>query len=78
MKKKNWAFFAITAVLLALALIAFRPSSPANVESTSTMPTCCKKAGKCVGAEKDSKAAPNQFYPESLSQQFIFTSPFVY
>ncbi|MEO6611542.1 MAG: hypothetical protein ABIT05_01910 [Chitinophagaceae bacterium] len=78
MKKKNWAFFAITAVLLALTLIAFRPSSTAVVESRPTMPTCCKKARKCTGTQKDSKATPNQFYPESLSQQFIFINPSVY
>ncbi len=78
MKKKNWAFFAITAVLLALGLIAFRPGPTSTVESRPSLPTCCKKAGKCVGAEKDSKATPNQFYPESLSQQFIFINSSAY
>jgi hypothetical protein len=80
MKKKNWVFFAITAVLLALSLIAFRPSTPVAVESggSMSMPTCCKKSGKCTGTQKDNKSIPNQFYPESLSQQFIFISPSVY
>jgi|GEM_PF-2049752 len=80
MKKKIGAFFAITAVLLALSLIAFRPSSRATESNDPKpiMPTCCKKEGKCTGTEKESKATPNQFFPESLSQQFISISPSVY
>ncbi len=80
MKKKIGAFFAIGAVLLALSLIAFRPSSRTAepVDPNPTLPTCCKKAGNCTGAEKESKTSPNQFFPESLSQQFISISPAVY
>ena len=76
MKKKTWAFLAITAVLLALSLIAFRPSS--TLAEPVPAPTCCKKTEKCTGTEKDTKVSPNEFLLESLSQQFISISPVSY
>ncbi|MEO7923344.1 MAG: hypothetical protein ABIR30_06680 [Chitinophagaceae bacterium] len=75
MKKKNWAFIAITAVLLALTLIAFRPSPE---QPATQKPSCCKKTKKCSESEQDSKTGPNDFRLESLSQQFIFIFPSTY
>jgi hypothetical protein len=75
MKKKNMAFFAVGAVLLALSLIAFRPSSnPVSPEN----PTCCKKTNKCTETGQDGKTGPNDFRLESLSQQFISVFPNTY
>ncbi|MEP6700334.1 MAG: hypothetical protein ABJA85_03435 [Bacteroidota bacterium] len=69
MKKKNWALFAITAVLLAIGLIAFMPSSPATEEK----PACCQKLmNKC--GEKE-KTPPDDILMESLSRQFISIIP---
>ncbi|MBK7561743.1 MAG: hypothetical protein IPP43_08110 [Chitinophagaceae bacterium] len=72
MRKKNWTLFGITAVLLAISLIAFRPS-PGN---TTEKPTCCKKMNEC--SQKEKKAAADDILLESLSRQFIAISPLVY
>ncbi len=75
MQKQTWIFFSITATMLAATLLLAGRSDNTNPGVQKGNTACCKvKMQECLKKQKAN--APGEMIMESLSRQFLMTTPF--